>query len=121
MYCPNCGSQNEDNAFNCASCGAPLNAQQGHVVNNGPINNGNGGSKSKMVAGLLAILIGSLGIHNFYLGDNKNGIIKLCLSLIGGWLCGLGAIAAWVWAIIEGVQIFTGKITTDANGNPLSE
>ncbi|WP_264525683.1 TM2 domain-containing protein [Flavobacterium sp. N502536] len=31
----------------------------------------------KVVAGILAILLGFLGIHKFYLGYNKEGIIYL--------------------------------------------
>ena len=42
----------------------------------------------KLVAGLLAILLGSFGVHKFYLGYTKEGVIQLLLSLvcIGGIL-----------------------------------
>ena len=33
--------------------------------------------KNKTTAGILAILLGCLGIHKFYLGNNKGGIIYL--------------------------------------------
>jgi len=33
----------------------------------------------------------------------------------------MGALAAGIWALVEGIQILTGTITVDANGNPLSE
>lgn len=39
-------------------------------------------SEKKLVAGLLAILLGALGIHKFYLGYNKEGIILLLGTLI---------------------------------------
>lgn len=44
----------------------------------------------KLVAGILAILLGSLGIHKFYLGYTKEGVIQLVLGLFGiGGLIGL--------------------------------
>ena len=36
-----------------------------------------GGENKKLVAGIVAILIGSLGIHKFILGYQKEGIIQL--------------------------------------------
>ena len=79
-----------------------------------------GQPKSKMIAGILAICLGSFGIHNFYLGYTKKAVIQLVLTLVGGWLFGLGALAAWIWAIIDAVNIFTGKMP-DANGVPLTD
>jgi hypothetical protein len=68
--------------------------------------------KSKMTAGILAILIGGLGIHAFYLGNSKKGIFMILSNL----LC-LGGI----WGLIDGIMILTGKETTDAYGVPLTE
>lgn len=88
-------------------------------------------AKQKVVAGVLAIVLGQFGVHNFYLGNNKTAIIQLCVSLGGyvlgtllavfciGFLLYLAPVAMGIWGIIEGVQILTGKITTDAAGNPL--
>ncbi len=39
-------------------------------------------SEKKLVAGILGIVIGSLGIHKFYLGYKKEGIIQIILTLI---------------------------------------
>ncbi len=36
--------------------------------------------KSKIKAGLLAIFLGFLGVHNFYLGHKTKGIIQLLIS-----------------------------------------
>ncbi|BEV03275.1 MULTISPECIES: TM2 domain-containing protein [Chryseobacterium] len=43
-------------------------------------------SEKKVTAGILAILLGGFGVHKFYLGYTKAGIIQLLLSLlcIGG-------------------------------------
>lgn len=68
--------------------------------------------KSKMTAGILAILIGGLGIHAFYLGNSKKGIMMILSNI----LC-LGGI----WGLIDGIMILTGKETTDAYGVPLAD
>jgi len=48
--------------------------------------------KDKMVAGILAILLGSLGIHHFYLGNTTIGIIYILLVCAGGVSSILGII-----------------------------
>lgn len=40
------------------------------------------------MAGILGILLGSFGVHKFYLGRNTAGIIMLVGSLVG-YCCGL--------------------------------
>ncbi len=40
-------------------------------------------SSKKLTAGLLAILLGTFGIHKFYLGDTGMGILYLCFSWTG--------------------------------------
>lgn len=72
--------------------------------------------KDKMAAGLLAILIGGFGIHNFYLGYTGKAVAQLLMTVLS---CGLLYIVSLVWSIVEGVQILTGSISTDANGVPL--
>ena len=64
--------------------------------------------KNKMVAGILAILLGSLGIHKFYLGYTKEGIIMLAVTLVGGMLTfGLASGAMSVIALVEGIMYLT--------------
>lgn len=46
--------------------------------------------KSRIVTGILAILFGCLGVHSFYLGYKKVGIITLLVSAI--LIAGLGSI-----------------------------
>ena len=36
----------------------------------------------RVIAGILAILIGSLGVHKFVLGYTKEGIIQIILTII---------------------------------------
>jgi len=57
------------------------------------------GREKKIPAGILAILLGGLGIHKFYLGNVTAGIIQIVLSLCFG----LGGLIA----IIEGIIYLT--------------
>jgi len=82
--------------------------------------------KSKLMAGLLGIFLGGLGIHNFYLGYNTKGAIQLALTVVGYILCvvviGLiPVIAVGIWALVEAIQILAGTITADAKGVPLKD
>ena len=77
--------------------------------------------KSKVAAGLLAIFLGSFGVHNFYLGYTGKAVAQLLLTLVGWILCGLGPIAAGIWGLVEGIMILTGSINKDGNGMPLGE
>jgi len=72
-------------------------------------------AKSKVVAGVLGILLGGFGIHRFYLGYTGIGIIQILVTIV---TLGLGA----VWGFIEGILILVGSgITTDAQGRPLRD
>lgn len=51
----------------------------------------------RVVAGVLAILFGSLGIHKFVLGYTKEGLIQLGLSVIS---CGILSIIGFIEGII---------------------
>ena len=55
------------------------------------------GENKKMIAGILAIVIGSLGIHKFVLGYTKEGIIQIVLTVV---TCGLAGIVGLVEGII---------------------
>lgn len=57
------------------------------------------GGEKKLPAGILAILLGGLGIHKFYLGYTTAGIIQILLSVA----CGIGAIIG----IVEGIIYLT--------------
>ena len=131
MFCGHCGSEVKDGARFCPGCGAPVAAgaaaaaqpqqayqqpqqqyaqpqyaqqpyQQAQYVQAVPL-----GAKSKIAAGLLAIFLGSLGIHKFYLGYTKEGVIMLVVTLVGGLIFGLGAIAMAIIALIEGILYLT--------------
>ncbi len=115
-FCSNCGAELTENQEVCLSCGAiqKSTAENGQS-NSDPL------AKSKLAAGLLGILLGGLGVHNFYLGYTAKAVIQLVLSLVGWIAFGLGPLAATIWGIVEGVMILTGSISTDATGRPLKE
>ncbi|GAB4587346.1 TM2 domain-containing protein [Nocardia sp. IFM 10818] len=65
--------------------------------------------KSKLTAGLLQLLIGTLGIGRFYLGYTTIGVLQLITC--GGF---------GIWALIDGILILTGKVP-DPQGRPLKD
>ncbi|WP_247647178.1 TM2 domain-containing protein [Arthrobacter sp. E3] len=72
--------------------------------------------KSKIVAGILGILLGAWGIHRFYLGDTKMGVIQIVVTVV---TFGIGGI----WGFIEGIMILVGAdpFKVDARGIPLKD
>ena len=54
----------------------------------------------KVLAGILAIVIGSLGIHKFILGYTQEGIIQIVITFV---TCGIGGIIP----LIEGIIYLT--------------
>lgn len=121
-FCYNCGSRTEPGAIVCLRCGAGLTVpvMQGSYANAYP------GAKSKMAAGLLGIFLGSLGVHNFYLGYTGKAAAQLTLTIVGiltscifvGIFFYLGA---YIWGLVEGIMILTGSINVDADGCPLRD
>jgi len=57
-------------------------------------------NSKKMIAGILAILLGTLGIHKFYLGYNKAGLIMLLVTI---FTCFFASAAFGVIGLIEGI------------------
>jgi len=57
------------------------------------------GGKSQLIALLLVVLVGGLGIHRFYLGYTWQGIVQLLT--LGG--CG-------IWALIDLIRIAMGTL-----------
>jgi TM2 domain-containing membrane protein YozV len=62
------------------------------------------GQNKRILAGVLAIFFGALGIHKFVLGYYKEGVIMLVVSLLSfGFLAGLMALIG----LIEGILYLT--------------
>lgn len=66
------------------------------------------GDNKKVLAGILGIVLGSLGIHKFILGYQKEGIIMLVVTLVLGTItCGIGASLMGLIGLIEGIIYIT--------------
>jgi TM2 domain-containing membrane protein YozV len=80
----------------------------------GDVNSATGISdKSKVVAGVLQILLGAFGAGRFYTGHTGKAIAQIAVTWV---LCGAGA----VWPLIDGILILV-KGGTDAQGRPLRD
>lgn len=104
-YCANCGAVLNVNAAVCLTCGLPADfmAKKSKVLSNAdwcP------DDKNALAAILLCFFLGTLGIHNFYLGEAKKGIFKIVMSLfvIGGIL-----------ALIDFIKMLAGYYKIDAD------
>ena len=63
------------------------------------------GNKSKIAAGLLGIFLGALGIHKFYLGYTKAGVIMLVVTLVAGlFTLGIAAAVMSIIGLVEGIM-----------------
>ena len=64
--------------------------------------------KSKVWAGVLGIIVGSLGVHKFYLGYTTEGLIMLAVTVFG-WIftAGVASGAMSVIGLIEGIIYLT--------------
>jgi len=84
-FCRGCGHALHESAASCFNCGAPqLHARRTQ--------------KRKVIAGVLALLLGGLGAHKFYTGAWGWGIVYLVLV----WTC-LPILAA----LVEGIRYLT--------------
>lgn len=96
-YCQNCGTVIQANQTICVKCGVALMAPPPSI-----------GTKSKIAAGLLGIFLNWLGIHKFYLGYSKEGVIMLLVSILGGIVtCGVATMVMSIIGLIEGIIYLT--------------
>lgn len=129
-FCSYCGNELKDDDKFCGKCGAGVEeketkrVEEGNTVTytdyNMSSNNG-AGQKSKLAAGLFGIFLGSLGVHNFYLGFEGKAITQLLLTVIGWIFCGIGPAISAIWGLVEGIIILADDTYKDANGNKLKD
>ena len=70
-------------------------------------NEATSGDNKKLMAGILAILLGWIGIHKFVLGYQKEGIILLVLGILGFFTCGITSMISGIVGLIEGIIYLT--------------
>jgi len=90
-YCHNCGEQIDEKAVICVHCGV----RQAGTSSGLDLNLG---EKNRTTAGLLALLLGGIGIHKFYLGNSAAGIIYLLFF----W-----TFIPAILALIEGISLLS--------------
>jgi TM2 domain-containing membrane protein YozV len=69
--------------------------------------------KSKLVAGILGIFLGTFGVGRFYMGHTRTGVLQL---LAGVLTCGVGGL----WGFIDGIMILVNG-GVDGQGRPLRD
>jgi hypothetical protein len=89
IFCSSCAGEMSKEAHACPKCGQP-NASNPQL---------SGAPKSRITAGVLALLLGGIGVHKFYLNKAGLGIVYLlfCWTFVP-------AIIALVEAILYFVQ-----------------
>ena len=87
MFCHGCAKPLHVSAVNCPGCGAPQRISAASLADES--------EKSKVTAGVLALILGGIGIHKFYTGAWGWGIvyILLCWTYIPS-----------VFALVEGIR-----------------
>lgn len=87
--------------------------------------------KSWVITAVLAFFLGTLGIHNFYLGYTARGIAQLAMGIIGwiltatffGAVIGLPLLAILgIWVMVEFIMVLlrSGVYRSDSRGVPLN-
>ncbi|AHG00301.1 hypothetical protein HALLA_17335 [Halostagnicola larsenii XH-48] len=69
-YCFECGESIKKQAEICPECGVRQRSRSGT-------------NSDKVVAGVLAIVLGTFGVHKFYQGNIKYGVLYLCFCWTG--------------------------------------
>ncbi len=65
------------------------------------------GTPDKLVAGLLALFLGTIGIHKFYLGYNRAGLTMLLVSVFGAILLFIPTFVMAIIAFVEAIIYLT--------------
>lgn len=90
VYCPKCGRKVPENIMYCPDCGTSISSSTaGYQFQ----------KNDKTLTGILAIVLGGLGIHYFYLGKNTAGILTIIIT----FFCFIW----WIVMIIQGILILT--------------
>ena len=68
-----------------------------------------------LAALLFCLFLGVFGAHRFYTGKTGSAVGMLLISVLLGWIFGLGFCITGIWALIDLIMIACEKFT-DADG-----
>lgn len=108
-FCGHCGQAVYPEDEYCANCHAPLKDVY-RDEHRSTDSNYLPADKDKVVAILLCLFLGGLGIHNFYLGETKKGIIRIVFTVL---VCGLGEL----FALIDLILLIVGSYKWNPDGS----
>jgi hypothetical protein len=100
-FCPKCGHELLAVGDYCSQCGLPIPPDE--RLYDEP----DASPHSRLVALLLCVFLGYLGVHRFYVGKIATGILWICTGgLFGiGWVIDLILIAAGNFTDIDGNRL----------------
>lgn len=109
-YCGECGTEvTGENQEVCLKCGCSLKQTIQQTIRNA-VDNATGKDKSKVAAALLALFLGGLGIHRYYLGYTTSAIVMTVLWVLGFFTLGITFIIVGIWAIVDVILILCNKL-----------
>jgi hypothetical protein len=126
MFCSQCGVQVQPGVRFCNVCGASVQTAMAASRPSPPVAQGGPvgmvevdprtglvySHRSKVVAGLLQIFLGGLGIGRFYTGHVGLAIAQILVTL---FTCGLGSL----WPLVDGIILLASQDARDAEGRPM--
>ena len=98
-YCSNCGNEISENAEFCIHCGVSVKSKK--YSNQSTTSQEYPGGQDKTTLALICFFLGGFGVHNFIMGEQKKGIMKIALCFVFG--------ISGILALIEFVKILTDK------------
>ncbi len=97
MYCQNCGKELSNQASFCPGCGHPV---RGANLAPGFRSDKAVSHCSRLATMLLALFLGVIGVHRFYVGKIGTGVAMI--FTLGGF---------GIWALIDFIMIVVGNFT----------
>jgi hypothetical protein len=140
VFCSKCGTQLNEGSVFCPRCGTRVAPDVGQLAEDVS-------PKSRLATSLLAIFLGGLGAHRFYVGKIGTAVVMLLLG-VAAWVCyfgmmfvvitesdeteaplvwflfwglsGLFGMAVGIWALIDFIIAVTGNFR-DKQGKPIKK
>ncbi len=121
MFCPRCGTQNDETAKFCQKCGTATAAPPPVAAPSAPDPRMRGGGvptaaggkryaagKNPTIAVVLSLVLA--GVGQFYNGDVKKGLVMLAVAIVGGvFTYGLVYLAVAIWSALDAYKVASGK------------